>query len=184
MRQFIIWCPEDEHLPDSWRYDHRRRPTQAFFWNPLHLVEYLWRMTSVWLPVKSKILYVRKGNVQPKKLDSPTISLRFKYTLRAKRVARHAVFIAKHTRTSAPNSSYVKTALNLPTTGLRHWALINALIGQLSACSKSKNGETMEYQDIRDIFSFLIFTSPYFSQKIIQLPLKILGLIFLESFEQ
>ena len=70
-RRAIIGSQEDEQLPWLWRHDHGRRPIQSFFWNPLHPVEYLRRMTSVWLPVKSKILYVHKGNAQSKKLKSP-----------------------------------------------------------------------------------------------------------------
>ena len=74
MWQTIVGCQEDEQLPWRWRHDHGRRPIQAFFWNPLHPVQYLRRMTSVWLPVKSKILYVHKGNAQPYKLKSPNYS--------------------------------------------------------------------------------------------------------------
>ena len=70
-RPAVIGCQDDEQLPWSWRHDHGKRPIQAFFWNPLHLVQYLRRIRSVWFPVKSKILYVHKGNAQLKKLKSP-----------------------------------------------------------------------------------------------------------------
>ena len=83
IRRAIIGSQEDEQLPYSWRHDHWRRPIQAFFWNPLHPVEYLRRMTSVWLPVKSKILYVHKGNAQSKKLKSPNHFFKVSVTFRA-----------------------------------------------------------------------------------------------------